>query len=75
VDPAPDDQEPIGTLLRKSYGPVTGRISAARAARRAVVQDPLAELAGYFCRGTKAPDRELIRLAAAARAGGSDYLR
>jgi hypothetical protein len=39
------------------------------------VQDPLAEPAGYFCRGTKAPDRELIRLAAAARAGGSDYLR
>jgi len=29
----------------------------------------------YFCRGTKAPDRELIRLAATARAGGSDYLR
>jgi hypothetical protein len=39
------------------------------------VQGPLAGLAGYFCRGTKAPDRELIRLAAAARAGGSDYLR
>ena len=39
------------------------------------MQDPLAELAGYFCPGTKAPDRKLIRLAAAARAGGSDYLR
>jgi hypothetical protein len=39
------------------------------------VQDPLADLAGYFCRGITAPDRELIRLAAAARAGGSDYLR
>ena len=32
------------------------------------MQDPLAELAGYFCRGTKAPDRELVRLAATARA-------
>jgi hypothetical protein len=75
VDPAPDDQEPIGTLLRKSYGPVTGRISAPGRSRLAAVQSPLAGLAGYFCRGTKAPDRELIRLAAAARAGGSDYLR
>jgi hypothetical protein len=37
------------------------------------VQDPLAELAGYFCRGTKVPDQELIRLAAAARAGGSRW--
>ena len=37
------------------------------------MQDPLAELAGYFCRGTEVPDRELIRLAAAARAGGSRW--
>src|SRR5947209_4522193 len=41
--------------------------------RIAGVQDPLAELAGYFCRGTVVPDRELIRLAAAARAGGSRW--
>jgi hypothetical protein len=37
------------------------------------VQEPLAELAGYFCRGTKVPDRELIRLAGAARADGSRW--
>ena len=37
------------------------------------MQEPLAELAGYFCRGTEVPDRELIRLAAAARAGGSRW--
>ena len=37
------------------------------------MQDPLAELAGYFCRGTEVPDQELIRLAAAARAAGSRW--
>ena len=34
------------------------------------MQDPLAELAGYFCRRTTVPDQELIRLAAAAGSGG-----
>ena len=37
------------------------------------MQEPLAELARYFCRGTEVPDQELIRLAAAARAAGSRW--
>jgi len=37
------------------------------------VEESLAELAAYFRRGTEVPDEELIRLAAAARAGGSRW--
>jgi hypothetical protein len=39
--------------------------------RLATGEDPLAELAAYFRRGTEVPDRKLILLAAAARAAGS----
>jgi hypothetical protein len=37
------------------------------------MDEPLAELAGYFLRKSRVPDGELIRLTAAARAGGSRW--
>jgi hypothetical protein len=37
------------------------------------MDEPLAELAAYFRRKARLPDRELIRLTAAARAGGSRW--
>jgi hypothetical protein len=37
------------------------------------VDEPLAELAACFCRQAEVPDRELVRLTAAARAGGSRW--
>lgn len=37
------------------------------------MNEPLAELAGYFRRKARMPDQELIRLTAAARAGGSRW--
>ena len=37
------------------------------------MNEPLAELAGYFRRKARLPDEELIRLTAAARAGGSRW--
>jgi len=37
------------------------------------VNEPLAELAAYFRRQAEVPDRELVRLTAAARAGGSRW--
>ena len=37
------------------------------------MEESLAELAAYFRWGTQVPDEELIRLAAAARAGGSRW--
>lgn len=37
------------------------------------MDEPLAELAGYFRRKARLPDEELIRLTAAARAGGSRW--
>jgi hypothetical protein len=37
------------------------------------VDEPLAELAGYFRRRARLPDQELIRLTAAARAGGNRW--
>ena len=57
-------------LIARGWG---GHAAGAGAGLVWLVQDPLAELAGYFCRGTEVPDRELIRLAAAARAGSSRW--
>jgi hypothetical protein len=37
------------------------------------VDEPLTELAAYFRRKTWLPDEELVRLTAAARAGGSRW--
>jgi hypothetical protein len=37
------------------------------------MDEPLAELAGYFRRKARVPDEELIRLTAAARASGSRW--
>jgi hypothetical protein len=37
------------------------------------VDEPLTELAAYFRRDARLPDQELIRLTAAARAGGSQW--
>jgi hypothetical protein len=37
------------------------------------VEEPLAELAGYFRRRSRVPDAELVRLTAAARAAGSRW--
>jgi hypothetical protein len=37
------------------------------------VDDPIAELAGYFRRKSRVPDQELVRLTATAREGGSRW--
>lgn len=37
------------------------------------MEEPLAELTGYFRRRSEVPDAELVRLAAAARSGGSRW--
>jgi hypothetical protein len=39
------------------------------------MDEPLTELAAYLRRDTRLPDPELVRLTAAARAGGSRPMR
>ena len=50
-----------------------GRTPSGHRPKRLAVDEPLTELAAYFRRKSEMPGQELVRLTAAARAGGSPW--